>query len=141
VRPFFNVSACQQTGPRGRDHPGSPGRHHLGPPGTIILVCPGDIVGIRIRASGTTNIIQIRCLLARTISCDFVRPIERLGIDPISLDEAIDTVSTRPAALVALRDAAQPEQDACGGERRQTPGRPLFPTPPLGIAILRRVLW
>jgi hypothetical protein len=42
---------------------------------------------------------------------------------------------------VLLRDGGEPEQDACGGERRQASGRPLSPTTPLGIARLRRVLW
>jgi hypothetical protein len=42
---------------------------------------------------------------------------------------------------VLLRDGGEPEQDACGGERRQASGRPLSPTTPLGIARLPRVLW
>jgi hypothetical protein len=44
---------------------------------------------------------------------------------------------------VLLRDGGEPEQDACGGERRQALGRPssFVPDNPLGIARLRRVLW
>ena len=34
---------------------------------------------------------------------------------------------------VLLRDGGEPEQDACGGERRQALGRPSSPTTRLGL--------
>jgi hypothetical protein len=61
------------------------------------------IVALRqIRALRATNINQISHLLARAVGRDLVGPFEQFGVNAVALDQPIDAVLTRTAALVAL---------------------------------------
>ena len=56
----------------------------------------------QIRTPRAALIIKILRLLSWAIRRDLVRPVEQLGVNPVSLDQPMEVIPTSAAALFAL---------------------------------------